>query len=71
MRTLCYQSLRSNRLLVSEYEEHRILVSQECKVFFETPCMKCNDDISVHIADASAVRVPVDKQQGRRIQIKQ
>ena len=38
MSTSCSQSLRSNRLVVSEYEVPKVLVSQEYILFFETPC---------------------------------
>ena len=38
MRTPCCQSLRSNRLVVSEYEVPKVWFPQECKVFCETPC---------------------------------
>ena len=31
--------LRSNRLVVSEYEVPKVLVSHECTLFFETPCI--------------------------------
>ena len=38
MSTPCSQSLRPNRLVVSEYEVPKVLVSQECQLFFGTPC---------------------------------
>ena len=38
MSTPCCQSLRSNRLVVSEYEVPKVLVSQECQVYLGTPC---------------------------------
>ena len=37
MSTPCCRSLRSNRLVVSEYEVPKVLVFQEWIVFFETP----------------------------------
>ena len=37
MSTPCCQSLKSNGLVVLEYEVPKVGVSQECKVFFETP----------------------------------
>ena len=39
MSTPYCQSLRSNRLVVSEYEVPQVLVSQECRLFFGTPCI--------------------------------
>ena len=38
MSTPCCQSLRSNSLVVSEYEVPKVLSFQEWIVFFETPC---------------------------------
>ena len=38
MRTPCCQSLRSNRLVVSEYEVPKVWFTQEWETFFETPC---------------------------------
>ena len=40
MSTPCSQSLRPNRLVVSEYEVPKVLVSQKCFFFIETPCRK-------------------------------
>ena len=37
MSTPCSQSLRPNRLVVSEYEVPNVLVSQKWGVYFETP----------------------------------
>ena len=34
MRTPCCQSLRSNRLVVSEYEVPKVWFTQECRLFF-------------------------------------
>ena len=39
MSTPCCQISTPNRLVVSQYEVPKVLVSQECRVgFFETPC---------------------------------
>ena len=38
MSTPCSQSLRPNRLVVSEYEVPKVLVSRKWGVFIETPC---------------------------------
>ena len=41
MNTPCCQSLKSNRLVVSEYEVPKVLSSQKWEVFFETLCTYC------------------------------
>ena len=40
MSTPCCQISTAYRLVVSEYEVPKVLVSQECTVFFETPCSR-------------------------------
>ena len=39
MSTPCSQSLRPNRLVVSEYEVPNVLVAQKWGVYSETPCI--------------------------------
>ena len=38
MSTPCCQISTSYRLVVSEYKVPKVLISQECILFFETPC---------------------------------
>ena len=38
MSTPCCQISTAYRLVVSGYEVAKVLVSQECRLFFETPC---------------------------------
>ena len=47
MSTPCSQSLRPNRLVVSEYEVPKVLVSRKWRVFIEleTPCI--NDNVQI------------------------
>ena len=38
MSTACCQISTAYRLVVPEYEVPKVLISQECRVFLETPC---------------------------------
>ena len=64
MSTPCSQSLRTNRLVVSEYKVPKVLVSQECTLFFETPCRLQYSSISIQtnrISKTCILTVDIDK----------
>ena len=60
MSTPCSQSLRPNRLVVSEYEVPKVLVSRKWGVFIETPCISnpsVSQELSISTHDKSYIKI--------------